>query len=174
MTMLSGQFKWYTVAAALRDAAYTALDPPPCRYGVVAGAVAWDDCECGGLYVTVAQAYLSDTFPAPVEAPVGVGCSPSTEVAEIVVVVLRCASQPENPQTDPAPGPDELDADARQGLADAFNVLTAVDRELCAMKDDGGGDAEILDYVVQAQTAVGPEGMCVGSELHVLVALPRG
>jgi hypothetical protein len=171
--MLAGPLKWYAVAAALRDAAATALVPQVCRYGVVAGnQAAWDDCQCGALYVNVLRTYPSEEFPAPVEAPVGAGCSPSLDVAEIVLQVLRCATQPENPQTEAAPGQDALDADAQQWAQDAYNLVASVERELCTMKDDGAG--EILDYLVQELTAVGPDGACVGSELHVLVSLTRG
>jgi hypothetical protein len=164
-----GALKWYVIAAALRDAVYVGLDPEPCRYGVVPGSVVWDECDCGALYLTVLRTFLSDTFPEILAAPVGVGCDASQEVAEIVVFVLRCAPSVNAP-ADLAPTPEALDGSARQLAADMFNTLSAVTGELCRMKEDG----DILDFLMQEGTAVGEEGGCVGMELHVLVALPRG
>lgn len=164
-----GALKWYVVAAALRDAVYTALSPQPCRYGVVPGAIAWDGCDCGALYVTVLRTFLSDLFPEVLEAPVGVGCTANQEVAEIVIQVLRCAPSPDAP-AQLAPEADALDVSARQLASDTFNTMAAVSLELCTMKDAD----EILDFLLMETTAVGPDGGCVGLELHVLAALPRG
>lgn len=164
-----GALKWYVVAAALRDAVYAGLSPQPCRYGVVPGAIAWDDCDCGALYVTVLRTFLSDTFPEILEAPVGIGCDATQEVAEIVLQVLRCAPNPGAP-AELAPAEDALDASARQLASDTFNTMAAVSLELCTMKDAD----EILDFLLMETTAVGQDGGCVGLELHVLAALPRG
>jgi hypothetical protein len=164
-----GALKWYVIAAALRDAVYTALDPQPCRYGVVPGAITWDECECGALYLTVLRTFMSDTFPEILEAPVGIGCDASQEVAEIVLQVLRCAPTPDAP-AQLSPEADALDAAARQLASDSFHTMAAVQTELCTMKDE----YDILDFLVLETTAVGEEGGCVGLELHVMVALPRG
>lgn len=164
-----GTLKWYVIAAVLRDVVYVAMDPQPCRYGVVPGAIAWDECECGALYVTVVRTFYSELFPELLEAPFAVGCDASQEVAEIMIQVLRCAPSPDAP-AELAPGADPLDDTARQIAQDAFTTRAAVELELCKMK----GDNDVLDFIQLEQTAVGPEGGCVGTEFHVMVALPRG
>jgi hypothetical protein len=166
-----GALKWYVIAAALRDATFTALDPSPCRYGVVPGAIAWDECECGALYVTILRTFLSDTFPEVQEAPVGIGSDAVWEVAEIVLQVLRCAPQPDAP-AQLAPEANPMDDAARLMAQDSFNMLAAVQLELCTMKNSIPED--ISDFLIMEATAVGPEGLCVGTEMHVMVALPRG
>lgn len=168
MAPVLGALKWYTMAAVVRDAVYAVLDPPPCRYGVVPGSIAWDGCECGALYVSVLNTFLSDVFPMMLEEPVGVGCDASQEVAVITVQVLRCAPGPDTAGNPPTPA--QLDTCAQQIAADSFNAVAAVEKVLCGMKNKD----DILEYLLRETAPVGPDGGCVGTEINVSVALPRG
>ena len=87
--MITGPLKWYTVATRLRDAVYAELTTKPDRSGVVPGAIAWDECDCGILAVSRAQIYLSEAFPNPVAQPFG-NCDAPYEVGEFVIQVIRC------------------------------------------------------------------------------------
>jgi hypothetical protein len=51
---------------------------------------------------------------------------------------------------------------------DAWHTLTAV---WCTLRDMTPLD--LIDYVIRDQIFVGPEGACVGSELHFAVSLQR-
>lgn len=171
MPLISGVLRWYTVAEALRAAAYTAMagSPvgPPDRSCVVPGAIAWDECDCGLLAVSVARTHYSDGFPVEQTEKVGAGsCRPAWDVAEIVIQAIRCAPSPQG--QDLFVSCAALDASAREVATDAAVVKSAVSLKLCQMEDGN----QIIDYLVQAQTVQGPQGGCVGSELRVLVALP--
>lgn len=167
MSPVLGAMKFYVVAAALRDAVYTGLTNQPERYGVVPGAIAWDACDCGQMAVAISRTYLSDTFPTPETEMIG-NCQSAWEVSEYVVQVIRCAPGPDG-QGNP-PTTDAEDLCAQLVTADAFEAMTAAVRLLCSMKD---GDL-VTDFLVVDQMVQGPEGGCVGTELRLLVALPRG
>jgi hypothetical protein len=167
VTIISGSAKWYTVAAALRDAVLSGLSNPISRYGVVPGAIAWDECDCGMLAVSVGPVYFSESFPSPQEEPVGSGCNAPYEVGTITVQVIRCAPQPQGQSL--SPSTDALDATAQVVAADFHETLQAVSVALCALEDAGS----IYDYLVDQMTPQGPEGGCVGGELTVRVSLGR-
>ena len=118
--MITGPLKWYTVASTLEQAVYAELTTKPDRHGVVPGAIAWDECDCGILAVSVAQVFLSESFPDQAARPVG-NCDAPYEVGEVVIQVVRCAPNPEDPLT--APTVAELDASAQEVLRDAYEML---------------------------------------------------
>ncbi|MFJ8538182.1 hypothetical protein [Streptomyces sp. NPDC093591] len=164
--MITGELKWYTVAATLEAAVYEALTDTPERHGVVPGAIAWDACDCGMLAVSVAQVYPSEDFPAPQSTRLGT-CDAPYEVAELVVQVIRCAPNAEGQSLYPTT--EALDASARSVARDAYETLRAVSVRLCEMNDA----RDISDFLVRPQVTQGPQGGCVGSELRALVSLLR-
>jgi hypothetical protein len=164
--VITGELKWYTVAATLEGAVHEALTDKPDRHGVVPGAIAWDACDCGMLAVSIAQVYPSETFPAPQAAKVG-ACDAPYEVGEVVVQVIRCAPNAEGQSLYPTTA--ALDASARQVARDAYEALRAVSIRLCEMNDA----RDISDFLVRPQVTQGPQGGCVGSELRALVSLMR-
>jgi hypothetical protein len=165
--MITGALKWYTVASALEQAVYAELTTKPDRHSVVPGAIAWDECDCGLLAVSVAQVFLSDRFPDQVAAPAGIRCDAAWEVGEFVIQVIRCAPNPEG--DDLAPTTAALDASAQGVLRDAYEVLLAASETLCTMQDA----RDISSFMLRPLTAQGPSGGCVGNELRVYVALGR-
>jgi len=167
MPMISGPLKWYTVASTIEQAVYAELTIKPVRHSVVPGAIAWDECDCGLLAVSVAQVFLTEQFPDQLARRVGNACDAPWEVAEIVVQVVRCAPNPDDPMI--APTTAELDASAREVLTDAYEMLEAVSVKLCQMNRD----RDISDFMVRPLTAQGPSGGCVGNELRAYVALGR-
>lgn len=139
----------------------------PARSFVAPGAeIAWDDCECGQLTVHVLRIFPSDTFPLLKQTGPFSRCAPRLTVAEFVVTILRCVPVQDdqgNPPTAAALGAaaltDQLDrAAVRRGVV---CCLTAEDPR------------RQLNYLVQEQLAVGVEGVCMGSELHLFVGLPN-
>lgn len=169
--MLSGPLKWFTLAETLRVAADAAMSAtpsgPPGRSCVVPGAVAWDECDCGLLAVTVNRVYPSEDFPVQQTAVVSGQCTAAWQAGEIVLQALRCAPQPIG--QDLAPSCAALNDSAAEVARDAHDVYSAVELALCQLKDAG----QIAEYLMIGQTSLGPNGACVGSELRVLVALPR-
>jgi hypothetical protein len=168
--VILGPLKWYDVAEALRSAAHDAMaatpSGPPARSCVVPGSIAWDDCTCGMLAVSVNRVYPSEPFPVQQTTVVSGQCTAAWQVAEIVIQAIRCAPQPEG--QDLAPSCTALAASAVEINRDAHDVYSAVERALCQMRD-----TDVVDYLISGQTFQGPAGGCVGSELRVLVGLPR-
>lgn len=165
MPMISGPLKWYTVASRLEQAVYAELTVTPNRHGVVPGAIAWDECDCGLLAVSVGQIYPTEAFPNPVQARVGNGCDAPWEAAEIIIQVVRCV--PTHDQKPPTVA--ALDASAQEILRDAYEMMRAVSTTLCEMSNA----REISDFVMRALTPQGPTGVCGGNELRAVVSLPR-
>jgi hypothetical protein len=170
MALITGPLKWYTVAETVRSAIMADLTTLPDRSAVVPGAIAWDECDCGLLAVSVARIYLSDNFPQPLTEKVGVAaCDAAWDVGEFVVQLIRCAPNPEGDAL--APTVAALDASAQEILRDAYELLQSVTVTLCEMKEQP--DREIIDFFVNPLTSQGPSGGCVGSEVRFLVALAR-
>ncbi len=164
--MITGPMKWYTVASALEQAVYAGLTVKPTRHGVVPGAIAWDECDCGMLAVSLSTIYLSEIFPNPVAQRVG-ACDAPYEVGEFVIQIVRCAPSPQ--ADDFAPSVVDLDASAQEVLLDAYELLKAASVKLCQMN----AARDISDFMLRPLTAQGPLGGCVGNELRVLVSLIR-
>lgn len=164
--MITGPLKWYTVAETLRQAVHTELTTKPDRSGVVPGAIAWDECDCGILAVSRAQIYLSEAFPNPVAQPFG-NCDAPYEVGEFIIQVIRCV--PGATDQTLAPTVAELDASAREIERDAHEMLKAVSVKLCEMN----AARDISNFMLRPLTAQGPSGVCGGNELRAYVALLR-
>jgi hypothetical protein len=164
--MITGTNKWYTVAAALRDAVVAGLSTPVERSCLVPGEIAWDGCTCGALYVGHGLLYLSDRFPeqrGTVEGP----CDSPFEVQTMIFALMRCAPNPSG-QSMEVPCT-ELDPSALQVRVDAQELLNAVSHKLCEMVD-----VDIMDFIIDTQETKGPGGGCVGTELRIRVGLLRG
>jgi hypothetical protein len=167
MPMITGPLKWYTVASTLEQAVYAELTTKPDRHSVVPGAIAWDACDCGLLAVSVAQVYLTETFPDQLARRVGNACDAPYEVGEFVIQVIRCAPNPDDVGNPPTLA--DLDASAQGVLRDAYEMLKGTSMLLCEMNRD----REIADFMLRPLTAQGPTGGCVGNELRAYVSLPR-
>lgn len=167
MPMISGELKWYTVASTLEQAVYAELTTKPARHSVVPGAIAWDECDCGLLAVSVGPIHDTETFPDPVVRRVGNGCDVPYEAAEIIIQVIRCVP---GPDADLAPTTAQLDASAQEILRDAYEMRCAVRTKLAEMN----AAREIADYVMRPLTPQGPTGVCGGNELRAVVGLGLG
>lgn len=168
MTYISGPQRWFTVAEAVHQAVYAGLSTKPDRHGVVPGEIAWDGCDCGLLAVTVRTVFLSDAFPRQATENVSTQCRSAYEVAEIVVQIVRCVPGPGD-NGDP-PSPATLSTAAQTWAQDAGELLSAVNTLVCQMVEA----EQIVDGIIRQLTSQGPEGLCGGSELSVLIGLPRG
>lgn len=173
MTVASGSV--YVALAALRDAISDALAATVGGsvdvVDVVPGSIAWDSCDCGGqLSVTWTRMYLSDRFPTDLAGADVLRASPCDSaylVVDVTAQVLRCAPSPADGQL--TVSGDALDAAAQVLADDAAVTLDAAACRLAELVDTG----TISDYQVRSQTAVGPQGACVGTELNLVLAVRR-
>jgi hypothetical protein len=167
----------YQVAERLRECIHGRLEtvPPgaPERSCVTAGQIAWDDCECGQLIVSIGRTYFSSNFPtegnAPPANPGHSRCGPPIQVTQYTVSILRCAPSGGD---DPAPPTCvELDAAAKVAAIDAWAVRWGAHCCLREWAKSNDPDVSITDFLFQGQNFVGPNGACMGSELTILVGL---
>jgi hypothetical protein len=171
--VLYGDDAFYTLLARVRDANATALmntvGGAPSRVGIVPGAIAWDDCECGSgglLALGTVRTYLSDEFPNELSEVTG-GGSGVLICGDFSVQVIRCA--PSQSSNGDAPSVDALDRSARVVNADGHAIICATIAILESMKSA----YDIFDYLVRPVLYAGPEGACVGSELAFTAAVMR-
>lgn len=162
----------YDVSAAIRDCVRDALAttdagvPGNMRVCIVPGMIAWDDCTCGQLALTVTQIYYSRTFPNQ-DNGASFNCQLPYVVADLTVGLLRCAPQPDADSGQLSPSCVELDSAARVWFEDADAVRRGV---LCCLIDMKAS-RQIEGYALGAQSSTGPEGGCVGSEFHISIGL---
>jgi hypothetical protein len=118
----------------------------------------WDNCDCGLLAVHVPRNYASESFPdQKVRGTFRPGaCGTPWTVAEYVVTVLRCT--PANDDQGNPPSCEALAQSMETQLADRQAVLWGV---LCCLGE--------RPYLLGEQLALGDNGACAGSELHVFV-----
>lgn len=172
--MLKGPTAFYTIASQLVadiDVALAdSLGGRPERACVVPGEVAWDECDCGMLAVTVRRWNLSDGFPgeSDTRGALRIGpCDLPWIVGELHIQIVRCAPSPNNNALSvPCP---RLDAAAEVLISDAYTVINQTIITLCGYKSD----EEIVDYQVGEQETIGPDGGCVGSVVVVQVSIDR-
>jgi hypothetical protein len=159
----------YDLAVAMRDCVAAELAaqslPAPDRSVVTVGEIAWDECPCGQLAVTLVEVFPADTPPTPT---LGLWrkCPPSSRVAHYTVELLRCAHGTTGGGDPPTPA--ELSADALLAIRDAWAVRQGI---ACCLRTLAATNA-VADFSLGTQSMVGPAGGCVGSELAVYVVMP--
>jgi hypothetical protein len=150
--------------------------PVPPRTCVIAGLIAWDDCECGQLVVSIAGQWASSQPPNPIVSMGGASaqskCGAPYHVIDLRVNILRCSPSGED---DPSPPTCEaLDVAALIATIDAWAVRVGAECCLRDLSTRTGGVKEIEGYALQQQPMIGPAGGCQGSELQVLVWINNG
>jgi hypothetical protein len=148
----------------------------PDRACVIAGEVAWDNCECGQLTVSMQSNYEASGTSLPrsgTETPGRRSCGPPLFTVNYLVTMLRCA--PTGTATAP-PTCEELETYARMTAEDAWAVRAGV---ICCLDEAisvrlSNGTKLYRDFVVGTQTFVGPQGACGGSQLQVAVTVDNG
>jgi hypothetical protein len=170
--VISGELGFFTVLDGLLTDVTTVLATTtggkPERVTVYPGLIAWDECDCGLLAGAVQQVFFSDDFPVPQGSgqPLpNTACAAGFIVAQMVISVVRCAPTPNENEVSPTVM--ALTNAARVWTVDAHWTRHTVACRLQEMKDAD----EIVDYVVNTQTPVGPEGGCVGSDIMFTVGL---
>jgi hypothetical protein len=128
----------------------------------VGSEIAWDDCECGQLSVHVLRTYQSDAFPLQKQTGPFTRCHANFSVVEYVVTILRCI--PVQGDHGEPPTPAAMTAAARVDFEDRAAVARGV--ACCFEADDPRAPTNRLFL---DQIATPAEGMCAGSELHLLV-----
>jgi hypothetical protein len=123
------------------------------RVCVQPGNVAWDDCCKGQLTLTVEGLFPSSTFPLP--DITSIACQAGLIGVSMKVLLLRCAPGPDGRGNPPTC--EQLDAAARTNLEDMLAVWLGVSCCLADMQPE-------VDGIMRAQTPLGPDGACMGSE----------
>lgn len=170
-------FALYDIAVKIKECIEPWLEATttglPERSCVTAGEIAWDECECGQLIVSMQNNFEGSNTNTPrvaTETPGRRECGPPLFVGNYLVSMLRCA-----PDGNP-PSCDELEKAARIAAEDAWAVRAGI---ICclssAIKDRlPNGTKLYVDFTIGQQNFVGPQGLCMGSEVPVSVAINNG
>lgn len=168
MYLASDPASWFEIADQMRLCAETFIEVPVLRSCTITGEIAWDDCECGQLVVSLGTTFPYTTFPNPgVSDGSMTPCGAPTWATEYTVSILRCSPETE---TDAPPSCEALGAAARLSAADAAEVNNAL---RCCLRDLKRS-RDINDFQIGITTFVGGEGMCQGSNTLVTVGLLGG
>lgn len=124
--------------------------------------VAWDSCHCGQLSVHVLRAFPSDHFPIPKTDPPFSNCQAQQTVVEYVVTILRCVPVQDDAGIPPPAA--KLTEAAQVDFMDRWAVMRGV---MCCFDQFDVSSAPMR--LINEQLAVGNQGGCAGSELHVFV-----
>lgn len=168
----------YQRAQLVLNAAKAALDAGPTsspdRWMIVAGEPAWDSCcpGAGQLTVNLRELYGSDNFPIDAAQTSEAGCCPAWTVADMSVLLTRCAPSPDD-QGNP-PTPRQLDANAQIVMDDCETLFTAVAQQLAVQYADMTSPTQVDHYVVARAQVVGPQGGCVGIQVDYMIGVSNG
>lgn len=165
----------YRVGALLLDCACQKLaltigGCPP-RMCLVPGATpeVVNCCAHGGqLTVNVVRSYPSRTFPNP-DLGEPSNCDVPYLVVNYSVQVWRCSPVG---NVERAPSCDSLDDAARKTMADMTAITQGI---ICCLRDEPTHESIIgpgYRWALGDATMEGPEGMCTGVNLQVIVGLP--
>lgn len=151
---------------AAQQLAATPAGTPPRVLVATGSEIAWDDCECGQLSVHMLRAYPSDDFPIIKQVAPFTVCEATWTVVEYVVTILRCVPASQDDGTPPPAA--AVTAAAEQDHLDRWAVRRGV---VCCFKamDEADPRRAKAPRLLQEQLAVGEDGMCAGSELHLFV-----
>lgn len=164
------------MCSALTATAETVDGQPgcPCTSCKVAGASFTYDCpegssECAGGQLTVRANRLFPSTNFPSQDLNADGCAPSTIVAEIVVLLLRC--KPVTAEGDEV-CPPTCEQEAAAARVQHIDMLTLFRAATCCVPTQGlPGARRRRRVAISGHRAVGPDELCVGSELTLLVDL---
>lgn len=165
---ISGDDPAFTIAGAILDCAYNAVDNTGAleikRKCVVPGAIAWDSCQCGQLVISESRRYGSSNFPLE-EVDNEAECGEPYLVVSLTLSLTRCV--PISSATGVPPSCDVLSVAAAQLMRDKRNIRSAVMCCLTQIYDASG--SVLMGFQLGAHETVGPEGQCAGSELTILL-----
>lgn len=169
----------YGIAQVILNCALDALTDTiggqPPRACVITGAIAWDNCECGQLIVSLTSSYPSSNFPTPAAntaTQFGAGrCGQPVTVYGLTISMLRCV-----PISDDQGNPPTCEALGEAALVAVQDASAIRDGVLCCLssmlreKDDAGTPV-ITGFAVQNQDFTGAQGMCGGSQMTLQFGL---
>lgn len=157
------------VASRIVTGCATALDDaglPANRAFVTSGEVAWDDCSCGQLALSISGTYRTESIRNAQQQRSGSGCHSSLVVVDMRLSIIRCVPIPDINGI--APTPAALTAAAVDSENDKFIVGTTLSCLLDTMLN--GTPRLIQDYEIGDQLSIGPLGGCGGSEIGFRVS----
>lgn len=158
----------FEIADRLRVCIEEQISPEMARSCVISGEIAWDDCECGQLAVSVDQMFPYSQFPEPGSIDGTQGpCGTPTWGFGLTVSLLRCSPETEDESPPPC---NELAIAAQQSIEDAVLANNALRCCLAGMRKD----REIVDFNLGTTEFVGGEGLCQGSNTTVVIGIGGG
>lgn len=173
-------FAAFDIATQIKDCIVPYLEMTskglPERICVTSGEIAWDNCECGQLAVSMQnknEANAPNQPRASATAPGRRACGPPLMQMNFLVSMTRCA--PTGTGGKP-PTCDQLSDAARVAAEDAWAVMSGLS---CCLYEAirerlPNGTTLYEDFIIGQQDFVGPQGMCQGSQVPVAVVVRNG
>lgn len=131
------------------------------------GDIAWDNCDCGMLALSLGRMYISRDFPNDTSKQKVGNCATNHMVQECRLMVVRCfpieGDNANNALVTP-PTPADLQAATRLTIADGVLAWQTLDCTLNSLFN--ASPARISEYLVQDWDALGPQGGCGGISIN--------
>ncbi len=152
------------IVTGVANALATSTGGPVHRAYVTVGEVAWDECNCGQLTLSVGRIYPSRRF-ADDFSTIKVGnCDNTLLICDMSLSIVRCVPGPDTNGNPPLPT--ALTDAARTIMSDTYVV-----RQTLACMIRGMYVAnQVADWLIGDDVPVGPMGGCAGRELHFKLA----
>lgn len=138
------------------------------------GDVAWDNCQCGMLALSLGRMYLSRNFPVDTtQLKVG-NCATNYHVQDCQLLIVRCfpieGDDSNNALVTP-PKVADLEAATQVVFADAVIAWQTLDCMLNSMFK--ASPQQVAEYVVQDWNQLGPLGGCGGLSINFKIGWMR-
>jgi len=138
------------------------------------GEVAWDDCQCGQLAVTVLRTYTSREFPIDTSQQRRGNCDTGYLVADCQLSVVRCVPFTGDLGDSALPVPPlvaDVEAATRRRFVDEFVAWQTLSCMLSSWFDES--PQRVAEWLVSDATSLGPLGGCGGVVIGFKVGFSR-
>lgn len=138
------------------------------------GEVAWDDCQCGTLALTVLRRYTSREFPVDTSQQRRGNCDTGYIVADCQLSIVRCVpivgDDSDNALATPPKTVDIQNATQKMFI-DEYYAWQALSCMLNSMYD--ASPPQVAEYLVSDATSLGPQGGCAGTVIGFKIGFAR-
>lgn len=127
------------------------------------GEVAWDNCQCGLLALTINRTYTSREFPVDTSQQRRGNCDVGYVVVDAQLSVVRCISVEGDDSANPLVTPPkvtDVEAETRLRFVDEYTAWTTLGSMLNQMYE--ASPQQIAEYLISDATSLGPQGGCGG------------
>lgn len=138
------------------------------------GEVAWDNCQCGLLAITVNRVYTSRGFPTDTSQEKRGNCNVGYRVVDASLLIVRCVpveGDDSNNALVTPPKVTDVETTTRRTFVDENVAWSTLSCMLDAMYN--AAPQQIAEWVVNDSIPLGPQGACGGVQINFKYAFMR-